>query len=119
MTETAKVNLLDSQAKWFSLARDLISIGNKFIRLVKDRGLMNGQLNTLADKFGKYEIFLNSNLDDLIAHSSQGISIFEQPSSSELEVSNNQHAVQRGHRNSTPILSLDYEKIKEFLRENK
>jgi hypothetical protein len=116
MTETAKVNLLDSQAKWFSLARDLISIGNKFIRLTKDRGLMNGPLNSLAERFGKYEIFLNSNLDDLIAHSSQGISIFEQPSCSELEVSNNQHAAQRQNRTGTPMLSLDYDKIKEFLK---
>lgn len=119
MTEVAKSNLLDSQAKWFSLARDLVSIGNKFIRLTRDRGLMNGPLNALADKFGKYEIFLNSNLDDLIAHSNQGISIFEQQSCSELEVSNTQHALQNKNRSTTPMLSLDYEKIKDFLRQNR
>jgi hypothetical protein len=35
MTEMAKSNLLDSQSKWFSLARDLVSIGNRFIRVTK------------------------------------------------------------------------------------
>lgn len=80
---------------------------------------MNGPLNTLAEKYGKYEIFLNSNLDDLIAHSSQGISLFEQPSCSELEYSNNQHAGHRNNRSILPMLSLDYDKIKLYIKERK
>jgi hypothetical protein len=115
MTEMAKSNLLDSQSKWFSLARDLVSIGNRFIRVTKEKGLMTQPLSQLAEKISKYEIFLNSNIDDLISQSNQGISIFDQQSFSELDVSNNQHITPRQNRSIIPMLSLDYDRIKHFL----
>jgi hypothetical protein len=76
---------------------------------------MTPPLSQLAEKIAKYEIFLNSNIDDLIAQSNQGISIFDQPSCSELDASNNQHVTYRQNRSIVPMLSLDYEKIKHFL----
>lgn len=68
--------MLDSQAKWFSLAKDLVSISNRFMRTLEKNGLMTAQTQPLADKLSKYEVFLNSNIDDLIAHSNNAISLF-------------------------------------------
>jgi hypothetical protein len=44
MAELAKANLLDSQSKWFALARDLVSISNRFMKTVDKNGLMTPPL---------------------------------------------------------------------------
>lgn len=71
---------------------------------------MTAPLRELADKLSKYEIFLSSNVDDLIAHSNNGLSVFEQS-----DIDNTQNQPVGRNRTALHLLSLDYDRIRRFL----
>ena len=47
ITENAKANLLESQSKWFSLARDLVKIAKAFAKTVEKNGQLSNHLSLL------------------------------------------------------------------------
>lgn len=74
--ESAKTNLLESQNKWSALARELVNISKEFIGIFSQQGGDGGRVEELAGKVGKYERFLNTNLEEYF-RGGEEVSIFE------------------------------------------
>jgi hypothetical protein len=74
--ESAKTNLLESQNKWSALARELVNISKEFIGIIGDKGMTGGKIGELVGKVGKYERFLNTNLEEYF-RGGEEVSIFE------------------------------------------
>lgn len=66
----------------------------------------------MMDKIKKYELFLNSNVDDVISNS-MSISVFDQPTYEDIQ--NQSVSKMMKKRTSINMLSLNYEKIKHSL----
>ena len=62
--ENAKQNLIESQNKWACLAKELVFLSKE---LMNKPSHPQKKLDEIKDKITKYELFLNSNFDDLIA----------------------------------------------------
>eukprot|EP01017_Pseudomicrothorax_dubius_P016284 TRINITY_DN1848_c0_g1_i5.p1 TRINITY_DN1848_c0_g1~~TRINITY_DN1848_c0_g1_i5.p1 ORF type:complete len:864 (+),score=199.42 TRINITY_DN1848_c0_g1_i5:102-2693(+) len=83
--ELAKLNLLDSQKKWSDFSKDLVSISKNLLTIIE--GLTGSQkdnpfatnIENLRNKIVRYDQFLSTNLDDLVALS-QDYSVFEKAS---------------------------------------